>query len=92
MSSRKDPHAGVIHDRHADLVLRLSEEARRGLRSESRDTWIRRLDVEIANVREAFAWLMLNDGTDDALRLAGALYRFWLSGGHLEEGAASSSV
>lgn len=44
------------------------------------------LEEEHDNVRAALAWLLSVGATEDALRLATALLRFWYTRGHLSEG------
>jgi non-specific serine/threonine protein kinase len=44
-----------------------------------------RLSREYANFREVFQWSLDSDQLSIGLRLAGALYRFWLVRGHLAE-------
>jgi non-specific serine/threonine protein kinase len=49
----------------------------------SRSIWFRRLDAEHDNFREA---LDTFEGTTSALQLAGALYKYWNTRGHMAEG------
>jgi tetratricopeptide (TPR) repeat protein len=46
---------------------------------------LNRLSLEYANFREVFRWASEGGGQTVGLRLAGALYRFWLARGHLTE-------
>jgi tetratricopeptide (TPR) repeat protein len=72
----------AAHRRHyLALAEQLAPAAERG----EDDAWIRALTAEHPNLRAALA-SGLRDAPEDALRLAAALHRFWLDGGHLLEG------
>jgi predicted ATPase/class 3 adenylate cyclase len=83
---REDDRAGRTHQRHADHFVQLADDAEDGVRTELRPVWLDRLEVESANLRAALEWLEMAGQRDRALRMAGALYRFWLTRGHYEEG------
>jgi DNA-binding CsgD family transcriptional regulator/tetratricopeptide (TPR) repeat protein len=77
--------------RHADHFVALAEAAEPGFRgSPHQAAWLRRLEREHDNLRQALRWL---DGSGDDPgaaeregRLASALARFWVAHGHLTEG------
>ena len=69
--------------RHADFFLHLAEEAQPHLRGSERQQWLDRLDVEHDNFRAALA---ASEGSERSLRLAGALWPFWLLRGYVGEG------
>lgn len=71
--------------RHADHYLALAEEAEPHLYAFSRP-WLERLDDEHDNMRAALDLMEAETDTHRALRLAGALQRFWIIRGHLAEG------
>lgn len=48
--------------------------------------WLDHLEQEHENVRVALHWLLEHNGTETALRLAGALGGYWFYRGHLSEG------
>jgi non-specific serine/threonine protein kinase len=75
---------------HAVYFAQLAEEAGAGLRGSEQQRWRGRLDAELDNLRAAVAWAA--DGADDpadtelALRIAAALWYFWLQGHSPGEG------
>jgi predicted ATPase/DNA-binding CsgD family transcriptional regulator len=71
--------------RHAAYYLGLAEEAQADLRGTGMATALNRLSLEYANFREVFRWASEVGDLTVGLRLAGALYRFWLARGHLTE-------
>jgi predicted ATPase/class 3 adenylate cyclase len=74
-----------LRRRHADHFLALAEEAEPHLPADRRE-WLDLLDREHDNLRSAFDWFESSNETQDALRLAAALSRFWFTRGHLVEG------
>jgi predicted ATPase len=76
-----------LHRRHAEHFLALAEEAEPNLIGIGSHTeLLDRLEAEHANFRAAMDWLEASDDSEDALRLAAALWRFWDLRGHLVEG------
>ena len=78
----------ILHElrhRHAEHFLALAEEAYPNLKG-SPKVWLERLEAEHDNLRAALERLEAASETQLALRLAGALYRFWYMRGHLGEG------
>lgn len=79
---------------HAACYLTLAEESERELGGPRQAIWLKRLEREHDNLRAAMDW-SLRQGKDKdeterhmeiALRLGGALRRFWQMHGHLKEG------
>jgi DNA-binding CsgD family transcriptional regulator/tetratricopeptide (TPR) repeat protein len=67
----------------------LAERAEVEWRGERQTIWLERLDAEHDNVRAALDASALEfEQLEPALRLAGALWWFWLMRGHLREGRA----
>lgn len=67
-----------MRSRHLDFFLRLTERAEPELKGPDQKAWLNRLEVEHDNLRAALAWSMRAEGNaESALRLAGALGRFW---------------
>ena len=75
--------------RHRDAYLALAEAAEGALQGPTPASWLARLARERDNLGAALAWSLGADGAGDAatgLRLAGALWRFWLMRGSPGEG------
>jgi non-specific serine/threonine protein kinase len=75
-----------LQERHAQVFLRLTEEAEPHLVSSTRDAWLCRLECEYENLRAALTWLLEDDRGREACRLAGALRWFWDFQGRVGEG------
>ena len=71
---------------HADHFLSLAEEAYPHLKGTPKE-WLDRLEAEHDNLRAAMDRFEGWGDLQSALRLGGALYRFWYMRGHLAEGA-----
>jgi predicted ATPase/class 3 adenylate cyclase len=77
--------ADELRQRHAQHFLALAEEAEPNLRGYSLE-WLDRLEREHDNLRAALDRFGGSGESELALRLAGALSRFWDEKGHLAEG------
>jgi predicted ATPase/DNA-binding CsgD family transcriptional regulator len=75
-----------IRRAHANYYVALAEEAEPTLCSAERENWVHRLEREHDNIRTALSWSVERKEAATALRLGGALWRFWLLHGHLSEG------
>ncbi len=73
-------------DRHLAYFLSLAEEAEPGLGGAGQGTWMQRLSREHDNVRTAMLRAIRNGDAETALRMGGAIWRFWLLHGDLTEG------
>ncbi len=76
-------------NRHFDHMLSLAEEAEPQLTGPDQAKWLDQLDIEHDNLRAALSWSTDEQsklGNDATLRVAGALWRFWLIRGFLAEG------
>jgi DNA-binding CsgD family transcriptional regulator len=97
----------AVRHAHTAYYLHLAEEAEAHLFGAEQVRWFDRLDREYANLRAALSWAVEHAGSEEAgqkgeraLRLAGALVRYWAVRGSLSEGlswlervlAATSSV
>ena len=79
--------AARLRARHRDALLELAEKAIPGLRGRDQGLWVERLELEHDNLRGALEWTQAEEGAEEtALRLTGALFRFWYVRGHLTEG------
>ena len=74
-----------VHRRHAEFFVALAEEADPQLRGDPGE-WLDRHEREHNNFRAALDWLEEAGETQLALRIAGALQRFWFQKGHIAEG------
>jgi tetratricopeptide (TPR) repeat protein len=72
--------------RHAEVFLALAEEAAPHLEGAAQAEWLQRLERDHPNLTAALHWLRGHDPAL-ALRLGGALWRFWWLLGLLTEGA-----
>lgn len=70
---------------HAAFCLALAERAEPELTGPEQQAWLDRLDTEHTNLRQALDWLVVDD-PPSAVHLAGLLWRFWWTRGHLAEG------
>jgi predicted ATPase/class 3 adenylate cyclase/Tfp pilus assembly protein PilF len=73
-------------DRHFAHMLSLAQEAAPQLRGANAQVWLDRLELEHDNLRAALAHVHTSAIDRGALRLAGALWYFWLLHGHFAEG------
>jgi len=72
--------------RHRDWYLALAERAGPHLTGPEQDTWLRRLDEDLPNLRAALRWSLEHGDPEAQLRLASALGQFWARCGRLSEG------
>jgi predicted ATPase len=78
--------ADEIQTAHATYYLALAEEAEPELNGAEQRAWLERLEAEHSNLRAVLQRSLVRGDRETALRLGGALWRFWLSQGHLSEG------
>jgi non-specific serine/threonine protein kinase len=72
---------------HAVFFMRLAEQAESHLSDAGQAAWLARLQAEHGNLCAALEWAVGQPrGGEAALRLCGALCRFWQCRGHLAEG------
>lgn len=71
---------------HASCYLALAEEGESGLTSAEQRSWLEHLEEENDNLRAALSWSLKRGESETALRICGALWRFWLMKGYLSEG------
>jgi tetratricopeptide (TPR) repeat protein len=78
--------AGAMRRVHAEYFLALAEEAEPRLTTGEQVPWLNRLKDEYDNLRGALSWSLEHREVEMALRLGGALWRFWYVRGHTSEG------
>ena len=81
-----DREGETARDVQAADYLLLAEEAEPYFMCAEQGEWLDRLEREHENLRAALSWLIERDDRETALRLGGALWRFWWMHGHLSEG------
>jgi predicted ATPase/DNA-binding SARP family transcriptional activator len=79
------PEADELRRRHADYFTQLAELAEPHMHGSPGD-WPDRLEVDHDNLRIALDRLAAAGAHEQAIQLAGALWRFWYLKGHLTEG------
>jgi predicted ATPase/transcriptional regulator with XRE-family HTH domain/Tfp pilus assembly protein PilF len=72
--------------RHVEWCLDLAERAAPELIGAEQERWSARLALEHDNLRAGLGWAVAQRDAEAAMRLSGALYRFWATHGHFEEG------
>ena len=78
--------AAAIERAHAAYYLALAEEAEQALLGPRQAAWLARLDEEHENLRAALGWARAHGQAAVALRLTGALGRYWEMRGQYEAG------
>ncbi len=78
--------AELIRNAHMEYYIELAEAAKLELKREGQSPWLERLQMEQDNLREAFRWMVEQEEVEGALRLGGALWRFWHACGYSNEG------
>jgi predicted ATPase len=81
----ESPQRQVIAQRHAGYFLALAEESEQLLAGSEQARWLDLLEREQANLRAAVDWLRDAGQLEEALRLGGALWRFWWLRGDIDE-------
>jgi predicted ATPase/class 3 adenylate cyclase len=81
------PNAAETHRRHAAYFLVMAEEAASELLGPKQAALLDTLEEEHDNLRTALTWAAKAGELATALRIGGALWRFWQMRGYLREGA-----
>jgi tetratricopeptide (TPR) repeat protein len=79
-------HTRETYRNHACWYLELAERVYPELRGAESGKWLELLEREHDNLRAALTLLIEKSELEEAVQLAGALSRFWLTHGHLTEG------
>lgn len=80
--------APAVRRRHFDHFMLLAEEAEVALKGHEMLRWLGVIDFEQDNIRAALDWSRTEDDADGGLRLATAMWVFWIARGHLSEAMA----
>ena len=75
-----------IRDRHVEAFLALAQKGEPHLFGPARREWLDRLEIDHDNFRAALDWCLESGNARQAMRLAGAFWRFWQMRGHIHEG------
>jgi predicted ATPase/DNA-binding SARP family transcriptional activator/DNA-binding CsgD family transcriptional regulator len=78
--------AEAIRRRHAAFFLELAERAEPQLKGPGQVEWLKLLEEDNDNLRTAMAWLLEKGDYEAAVRMAHALWIFWMIHGHQGEG------
>jgi predicted ATPase len=78
--------ADRLRQRHAEYFLSLAESAEPQLQGTEQSRWLDMLEVERANLQAAYGRFEDSGTERQQARLSAALWRFWVSHGHLAEG------
>jgi predicted ATPase/DNA-binding XRE family transcriptional regulator len=73
---------------HAGYFLALAEQADEGLLGPDQTGWLRRLEADLDNIRNALTWEIDAEATVAAMRIGTCLWRLWTSRGLRREGEA----
>ncbi|MBA2518591.1 MAG: tetratricopeptide repeat protein [Chloroflexia bacterium] len=71
---------------HAAWCVALVEQADPMLTGPEQARWFSRLEQDHGNIRSALRWVVARRDAESAMRLGGALYRFWATNGNFDEG------
>jgi predicted ATPase/class 3 adenylate cyclase len=71
---------------HAGFFVELADRRYADLRGREAALWLQRFEDDHDNFRSVLTYLLEGGDSDTALRLAGALSRFWMIRGYLDEG------
>jgi predicted ATPase/DNA-binding SARP family transcriptional activator len=66
-----------LRRRHAEFFLALAETAKPMILGSQQVVWVNRLEQEYENLREALKWAIDSQEAEIALRIGGALGKFW---------------
>jgi len=78
--------AELVRRAHADYYVSLMEEAEGKLHTAEQMHWVRRLRGEMDNLRTVLRWSIETGELEVASRLSGAMWYYWIIGGHVHEG------
>jgi predicted ATPase/class 3 adenylate cyclase len=82
----KGGELGAIRHGHLEFFLALAEKAEPELVGAEQAEWLKRLEVELDNLRAALSWALGQGRTELGLRMGTALWRFWIMSARYGEG------
>lgn len=82
----RDTQAEALRRAHAHYFRDFAERAQRELCGPQESAWQHIANRELGNLQAALGWAIETGAVALGLRLATALWRFWLDGGYLQEG------
>jgi non-specific serine/threonine protein kinase len=77
---------GTVRERHLSYFLSLAEESVSRLTGPEQGAWLARLDAEHSNFAAALSYCFATNNAAQALRVTGAIWRFWAARGHYAVG------
>lgn len=80
------PDSERLRQRHAAYYLTWAEAAEPELRGPNQQRYLKHFEAEHNNLRLALRWSLDHQDVETALRLGGALWRFWALSSQLTEG------
>ncbi len=75
-----------VQGRHANFFVELSVNTESAISGPDETSQMQRLDRELGNLRATLSYLREHNEAEKALRMGGALRRFWLMRGYVSEG------
>jgi tetratricopeptide (TPR) repeat protein len=88
MKGRRRAYPPKVDARTAESMLELAEQLSAGATGPTAKASLEQLEARLDDVLAAITWFVDAGRTDEALRLANALYRFWITKQRFAEGAA----
>src|SRR5207249_108061 len=82
----ESPDADNVRSRQVDYYVALAQSAQEPLRHRGRREWAARLDEEQDNLRAVLEWSLVRAETEWPLKIASAIWFYWLLRGRLTEG------
>ena len=77
----------AYREQHCKYYLAFAEEAEHELQGSHQTAWLHRIETEHDNLRNALAWCQERSSRGyEGMRLAAALWRFWMVRGYATEG------
>lgn len=76
----------AVRNRHLGWVCDLAERAEGSLDGKEQAVWIQVVAADEDNIRAALDWAVTHRGSDEGLRAAAALWRYWQVRSRYEEG------